>query len=83
MKEIMETENRCICEGNWRNIINETQDLFDRKYLNRQGKECVFVGVVWGSDDFYYGMWEIETGKCALLSCVGSIEEGHGYTLVE
>jgi hypothetical protein len=71
---------KCICKGNWRNIIKECEPLFDKIYLDRNGEECVFVGVLWGSDDFYYVMWNIKTGKSSLLSCVGSIE-GHGYIL--
>jgi hypothetical protein len=76
----MAKEIKCICKGNWRKIINESDPFFDKKYLNRDGEECVFVGVLWGSDDFYYTMWNLKTSQCSLLSCVGSIE-GHGYKL--
>jgi hypothetical protein len=58
------------------------EPLFDKKYLDRDGEECIFVGVTWGSDDFYYSMWNVKTGKSSLLSCVGSIEM-FGYTLKE
>ena len=71
-------DDECICKCNWREIIKDTQHLIDSSYKNREGEECIFYGVVWGSDDFYYGMWNVKTGKSSLLSCVGSIE-GHGY----
>lgn len=71
----------CICEGNWRDIVTEVQPLIDRLFeYERTGEEYVFYGVVWGSDDFYYGM--SNEGNSMLLSCVGSIE-GHGFSLKE
>ncbi len=74
--------SECICKGNWRAIIKKSTPFLDRKYADRNGEECIFFGVVWGSDDFYYGMWNIKDCKSSLLSCVGSIE-GHGYTLIK
>jgi hypothetical protein len=76
--------SKCICEGNWRTIINETQHLFDKKFKSDRKNDnniYVFYGVVWGSDDFYYGMYS-ETGKSKLLSCVGNLD-GHGFTEIE
>jgi len=67
---------------NWRNIIKKSTPFFNRKYLDRDGEEQVFVGVVHAEDDYYYLMWNIPSGKSNLLSCVGDIE-GFGYTLVE
>jgi hypothetical protein len=75
-------DNECICKGNWRNIVKDSEPLFDKIYLDRDGEECVFFGVIHGADDYYYGMWNIKTGRSSLLSCVGSIE-GFGYTLKE
>ena len=70
----------CICEGNWRSIVAESEPLLDKKFRDRDGKEYLFYGVVHGSDDYYYGMLSIGDGKSLLLSCVGSIE-GYGLTL--
>ena len=72
--------NGCICRGNWRNIVSECENLFQKKFADRDGQEWTFFGVVWGEDDFYYGMWR-DDGKVSLLSCVGSIE-GYGFTPV-
>lgn len=74
----MKEELPCICEGNWRTIISECQELIGRKFLLGDD-EYVFFGVVHGADDYYYGMYSGKSG-IQLLSCVGSIE-GHGYAL--
>ena len=64
--------SECICEGNWRAIVAESLPLLDKKFLDSDGKEYTFYGVVWGSDDFYYGMYR--QGECRLISCVVSLE---------
>lgn len=69
----------CICKGNWRKIVKESDPLIGKKYRDtRTGHEFIFFGVVHGGDDYYYGMWSKEHGQ-RLLSCVGSIDKGHGY----
>ena len=70
----------CICQGNWRKIIEESNPLIDRRYVDEKGNVWNFFGVVHGGDDFYYGMWREE--HMVLLSCVGSIE-GHGFKLLD
>jgi hypothetical protein len=78
----MNHADRCICEGNWRLIVGECRTLLDRKYREtRTGDEFLFFGVVHGSDDYYYGMWNRDRGM-VLLSCVGSIE-AQGFELIE
>ena len=67
----------CICRGNWRAIVKETEHLIGDKYTNSKEEVFSFFGIVHGGDDYYYGMWR--KGQLNLLSCVGSIE-GHGYT---
>ncbi len=72
----------CICEGNWRLIVKETVHLLDRKFKSKQDrKDYTFLGIVHGSDDYYYGMCD-EEGKISLLSCVASIEQ-HDFVLIE
>lgn len=68
--------DECICRGNWRAIVKETEHLIDRKFLDRKHDVWQFFGIVHGADDYYYGM--NRKGQLSLLSCVGSIE-GHGY----
>lgn len=74
------SEAGCICRGNWRAIVAETEKLIGRKYRGHDGKKYTFFGIVHGGDDYYYGLHR--AGKLRLLSCVGSIE-GHGYTPVD
>ena len=73
-------KHKCVCEGNWRLLVNEYRNLIGRKYKDRDGVIFTFFGLVWGDDDFYYGMYR--EGKTHLLSCVGD-PEGFGYTLVD
>ena len=70
----------CICYGNWRAIVKDKEDLFDKRYLDENGEEYMFTGIVHASDDYYYLMMNRYGAR--LLSCVGSIE-GFGYTLIE
>jgi hypothetical protein len=72
---------KCICEGNWHSIVTENEHLIDKKFIcEHTNKVYTFFGIVWGADDFYYGMYH-ETGRTQLLSCVGNLD-GHGYKLV-
>jgi len=75
----VESAEGCICRGNWRAIVKESQPLIDKRFTDHRGHEFSFFGVVHGGDDFYYGMWSKEHGM-RLLSCVGSLE-AHGFTM--
>lgn len=68
----------CICRGNWRLIVSEVEHLIGKRFRERDN-EYIFFGVVYGGDDYYYGMWR--DGEMRLLSCVGSIEQ-HGFEQV-
>ena len=72
---------KCICRGNWRQIVSECEGLFDRRFVSNEGKEYTFFGLVHASDDYYYGMYSKEHGT-RLLTCVGSID-GAGFKLVD
>jgi hypothetical protein len=75
----------CVCHGNWRSIVKETQqwlgDEFECEggYEPHKGRGWYFYGIVYGDDDLYYGM--VRDGRHLLLSCVGSID-GHGFKRV-
>ena len=74
-------EDKCICEGNWRQLVGEYRDLFGRHYTD--GKDTyTFFGLVHADDDYYYGMSNHRTQRTQLLSCVGHIET-FGYKLKE
>jgi hypothetical protein len=73
---------KCICQGNWRLIIQKSEHLFDKHFKDASSDTYTFYGVVFASDDFYYGMYKHSDKTCRLLSCVSDIE-GHGFTLIE
>lgn len=72
-------DDGCICKGNWRLIIKETQHLFGKQFRDSNGDEFTFYGVVHSDDDYYYGMSGKSGGR--MLSCVGDLD-GHGFELV-
>lgn len=72
----LETDADCICRGNWRAIVKETEPLIGKMFRDQRGDTYRFFGIVHGYDDYYYGMFG--RGRLRLLSCVGSIE-GHGF----
>lgn len=71
---------KCICKGNWRTIIHNSEPLFGKKYMDKDGNKFVFYGVMHDEDDYYYVLWNQE--KSIFLSCVGSIEM-YGFVLEE
>ena len=75
-------DNECICKGNWRLIVKESEPFFGRRYRNEKGHQYYFVGVLHAEDDYYYAMMRCTDSKLMMLSCVGSIET-MGFTLIE
>lgn len=71
----------CVCEGNWRKIVNEYAPYIGKKFV-RDGEDYVFSGLLWGDDDYYYNMWNINAQAPILCSCVGSLEM-FGFELEE
>jgi len=71
----------CICKGNWRKIIKESEPFFDNYYLDKKGVAHCFAGVMWSYDDYYYCLLSKAEGL-KMLSCVGSIED-RGYKIVK
>lgn len=72
--------DKCVCEGNWRNLVKEYESLIGRQYKNGNNA-YTFFGLVWSDDDFYFGMLG-KGGKLSLLSCAGT-PESFGYDLEE
>lgn len=76
------TDKDCICKGNWRNIVKQHESLLDNIYVSTRGrykgKEYRFFGIVHASDDYYYGLYDVNTREVILLSCVGDIK-GFGF----
>lgn len=71
--------SECICEGNWRKIIEDYEPLFGNLYYNKHKKEIyIFIGIMHSRDDYYYCMENIDTHQLKRLSCVGRIKD-FGY----
>lgn len=80
----MTSENKthddgCICHGNWRELVKESEPFLEKTYRDERGHKFVFVGLINGGDDYYYGMAGEKGFR--LLSCAASLEQ-HGYELV-
>jgi len=76
----MSADSGCICAGNWRAIVKESERLIGKLFRSSDGDVYTLIGIVHGDDDYYYGMWSKDSAQLELLSCVGSIE-GHGFSL--
>ncbi len=50
-----EADPGCVCRGNWRRLVAETDEKIGKYFVDRHGEKCHFFGLVWGDDDFYYG----------------------------
>lgn len=64
----------CICEGNWRNIIKESDPLIGKWFLDKNGKHWKFQGVLWAEDDFYY-LFRDTSHKCTYITCCVTLEQ--------
>lgn len=78
---ITSPDPKCVCYGNWRELVGEVDGLVGREFIDWRGTVHIFFGLVDGEDDYYYGMFERDTGRVHLLSCVGNLD-GHGFSLV-
>ena len=66
-------EIECICEGNWRVIVEESEPYLGKWMIDEDGNRCLFEGVVWAADDFYYLTWNKEDGT-RMHSCVMGLQ---------
>ena len=73
-------DNGCICRGSWRELVKKMEPFFEKVYRDEHGGRHLFVGLVHGADDYYYGL----TGEkgIQLLSCVFPLEQ-YGYELID
>lgn len=60
-------------DDNWTRLVDEYDPLIGNKYLDDEGKEHIFIGLLHGQDDFYFVMWR--AGRVRLLTCVGIPEQ--------
>ena len=61
--------SECICKGNWRLLVKNYEPHFDRVFIDKETKkEYCFVGLMHGSDDYYYVLHSKD--EMIYLSCV-------------
>ena len=60
-------------DENWGKLVEEYDPLIGNKYLDEEGNEHIFIGLLHGQDDYYFVMWR--DGKVRLLTCVGIPEQ--------
>jgi hypothetical protein len=58
---------------NWTRLVEKYDSLIDSIYIGDDGLEYVFVGLLHGSDDYYFVMWH--DGVVRFLTCVGTPEQ--------
>lgn len=74
LEKVAEKDLDCICKGNWRLLVREEKERFNRKFKGTDGEIYRFFGLVYAANDYYYGMMRVKDSKAELLTCVGSIE---------
>lgn len=63
-------------------FYKENEQYIDKEFIDtHSGKKYWYIGILVGSDDYYYAMYSKEGGLLS-LSCVGTIET-HGFELAE
>src|SRR3990167_5090926 len=77
LKRLKLVVDGCICQGNWRLIIKESEPLFGKKFSSGD-EDYKFIGVLHAEDDYYYVMMESNGLRYRFLSCVGAIAD-HGF----
>lgn len=76
---VLKEKEACICRGNWRSIVKETEKYFGLWFKDEAGKPWRLSGILWADDDFYYAF--IGPMREALYaSCVGDLKT-NGFTL--
>lgn len=73
------TAEECVCDNNWRSLTKQYDPLMDKRFMC-EGEEYIFVGLLRGSDDYYFCMHHRSKGV-HYLSCVGN-PETYGFVLV-
>ena len=71
----------CVCcDANWRSLTKQYDPLTDRRFIC-DGQEYTFIGLLRGSDDYYFCMAHLDVGV-QLFSCVCDLET-YGFVLVD
>ncbi len=80
MNELIAEE--CLsCDKNWRSLTKQYDPLTDKRFIC-ESKEYTFVGLLRGSDDYYFCMFHHDSKETHFLSCVGDLDT-YGFVLAE
>lgn len=61
---------------NWSKLVKDYEPLIGKIYIDDDGNEYEFIGLLHGEDDFYYVMYR--DGNIKMLTCVG-VPEMQGF----
>lgn len=74
------SENNCICEDNWKNLVTGYERYIGRTYVDNEGLEWKFFGLIHGEDDYYYGL--SRPGQMTLVTGVCDLNTAPEYSLL-
>lgn len=60
-------------------LVEEYEEMIGKTVVDEAGNEFEFFGIVWGEEDFYYGLSYMDVGGMTLVSCVMDLTDV-GYT---
>lgn len=64
-----------LMDKNWISLVERYDSLINTKWIDESdGVEYIFDGLLHASDDYYYMMRNIATGKTLWISCCGVLE---------
>jgi len=46
--------SKCVCEGNWRELVKDYEPHFGKTVEDKDGNRFVFEGLLWAADDYYF-----------------------------
>ena len=68
----------CICDGEWRRIIDECGSDIGSLFIDAGGGMFTFSGVLYADDDYYYAMMDYG-GDVMLFPCELTLSQ-YGFT---
>lgn len=65
----------CICEGNWRGLVERYEPHFGKMVENKNKDKYLFEGLLWASDDYYFVLTRKNCVPVLITCCVDLFEE--------
>jgi len=70
------SEITAYARDNWESLVEQYDDLIGNEYVDENGEEYVFIGLLHAQEDFYFFLGNKDKNK--FLSCVADLEQ-HGF----